>query len=149
MEMYRKLNFLASNLAPDYTSAGYLAGPLVQLTMGGWCYELPGFIKSLTLEVPQESTWEIGIDTDGKFDRSVKEMPHICRVTGFTFTPIHKFRPAKQELGFSGPSEDENKNPIAPKDRIGNVNTYGPERYIALEGGSPLQNNYDDRENYN
>jgi len=149
MEMYRKLNFLASNLAPDYTSAGYLAGPLVQLTMGGWCYELPGFIKSLTLDVPQESTWEIGIDTDGKFDRSVKEMPHICRVTGFTFTPIHKFRPAKQELGFDGPSKDENGNDISPKDRIGNVNSYGPERYIALEGGSPLQNNYDDRENYN
>lgn len=149
MEMYRKLNFLASNLAPDYTSAGYLAGPLVQLTMGGWCYELPGFIKSLTLEVPQESTWEIGIDTDGKFDRSVKEMPHICRVTGFTFTPIHKFRPAKQELGFDGPSKDENGNDISPKDRIGNVNSYGPERYIALEGGSPLQNNYDDREKYN
>lgn len=135
MEMYRKLNFLASNLAPDYTSAGYLAGPLVQLTMGGWCYELPGFIKSLTLEVPQESTWEIGIDTDGKFDRSVKEMPHICRVTGFTFTPIHKFRPAKQELRFDGPN--------------GDINFYGPERYIALEGGSPLQNNYDDIEKYN
>ena len=27
MEQYRKLNFLVSNLAPDYTSAGYLAGP--------------------------------------------------------------------------------------------------------------------------
>ena len=61
MIMYRKLNFLVSNLAPDYTDAGYMAGPLVQLTLGGWCYELPGFIKSITLDVPQESPWEIGI----------------------------------------------------------------------------------------
>lgn len=126
MAMYKKLNFLASNLAPDYTSAGYLAGPLVQLTLGGWCFELPGFIKSLTLDVPQESTWEIGIDTEGKSDKTVKEMPHICRVTGFTFTPIHRFRPEKQTLTFGGSGNE--------------VATYGPQRYIQLTNG--LNENY-------
>ena len=59
--MYKKLNFLASNLAPSYSDAGYMAGSLVELTMGGWCYELPGFISAMTLDVPQESPWEIGI----------------------------------------------------------------------------------------
>ena len=49
------LCFLASNLAPSYSSNGYMAGSLVELTMGGWCYELPGFITSLTLDIPQES----------------------------------------------------------------------------------------------
>ena len=71
--MYKKLNFLASNLAPSYSDVGYMAGSLVQLTMGGWCYELPGFISSLTLDVPQESPWEIGINTEGGSDSTVKE----------------------------------------------------------------------------
>ena len=138
MEQYRKLNFLVSNLAPDYTSAGYLAGPLIQLTMGGWCYELPGFINSLTLDIPQESTWEIAIPSSEAFrdqanpiysDNSVKEMPHICKVTGFSFTPIHNFRPSKQQLTFGGPGNE--------------VTKYGNERYLALSNG--LNNNYDKR----
>ena len=120
MEMYRKLNFLASNLAPDYTDSGYMAGPLVQLTMGAWCYELPGFLNSITLDIPQESTWEIGINEFGKSDASVKEMPHMVKVSGISFTPIHTFRPSKQSIK----GED-----------------YGAERYIALTQGS--NNNYD------
>ena len=128
MEMYRKLNFLASNLAPDYTTAGYMAGPLIQLTMGAWCYELPGFLNSLTLDIPQETTWEIGIDERGKSDKSVKEMPHMVRVSGVSFTPIHTFRPSKQEIKAR---------------KTGN--SYGKERYIALTQGS--NNNYDTRRN--
>ncbi len=136
MVMYRKLNYLVSNLSPDYTDSGYMAGPLVQLTMGGWCYELPGFISAITLDVPQESPWEIGIPT---LDRdttsvggityrnpSVKEMPMICKVTGFAFTPIEKFVPSKQvgENGFYK--------------RTGN------QRYLALaNGNSKSENNYD------
>lgn len=144
MVMYRKLNYLVSNLAPSYTSEGYMAGPLVQLTLGAWCYELPGFIKSLTLDVPQESPWEIGIPiykedkaVGGiKFrDNRVKEMPMICRVTGFTFTPIHKFRPAKQELN-SGTGAMDQKIAATLKDE----NVYGKERYISLANGGNKKN---------
>ena len=124
--MYKKLNFLASNLAPSYSDAGYMAGSLVELTMGGWCYELPGFITAMTLDVPQESPWEIGINETGGYDSSVKELPHIVKVTGFGFTPIEKFRPAKQVNEF-------NDN--------GKLTSYGDERYIALEAGG--RNNYD------
>ena len=126
MEQYRKLNFLVSNAFPDYTAAGYMAGPLIQLTMGGWCYELPGFIQSINLDIPQESPWEIGIDTKGKFDRSVKEMPHICNVS-MQFIPIHKFRPQKQHNTYT----EDNQNEIG---------TYGKERYIQLQADG---NNYD------
>tara|TARA_R110001592_G_scaffold316575_3_gene593101 strand:- start:439 stop:1089 length:651 start_codon:yes stop_codon:yes gene_type:complete len=136
MVMYRKLNYLASNLAPEYTSAGYMAGPLVQLTMGGWCYELPGFISSLTLEVPQESPWEIGINDVGKFDDTVKEMPHIIKVTGLSFTPIHTFRPAKMKL---------TKAMTKPDSNLRDENKYGSERYIALKAGN---NNYDNKVNW-
>ena len=145
MIMYRKLNYLVSNLTPEYTDDGYMAGPLVQLTMGAWCYELPGFIKSITLDVPQESSWEIGIpnlDKDSESvggityrDPKVKEMPHICRVTGFVFTPIHKFRPAKQEL--NGGEGAMNQNIAAT---LKDENVYGDERYISLANGVNSEN---------
>jgi hypothetical protein len=60
--MYKKLNYLASTLAPDYTSAGFMRGNLVRLTMGGYLYEQPGFISSLTYDIPQEAPWEISIN---------------------------------------------------------------------------------------
>ena len=125
MAQYKKLNFLASNLAPTYSDYGYMGGPLIQLTMGGWCYELPGFIGSLGLGIPQESPWEIGINTEGKSDSTVKEMPHIVNVD-MKFTPIHRFRPEKQENTYT-----EDKNEVA---------TYGPQRYIELTNG--YNNNY-------
>ena len=136
MVMYRKLNYLASNLAPEYTSAGYMAGSLIQLTMGGWCYELPGFISSLTLDIPQESPWEIGINDKGTFDNTVKEMPHIIKVSGLTFTPIHTFRPAKMNLTKAMKKPDSN---------LRDENEYGNERYIALKA---VNNNYDNKVNW-
>ena len=93
--MYRKLNYLASTLAPDYTPAGFMRGNIVRLTMGGYLYEQAGFISSLTYEVPQESNWEIAIDQEGNPDPSVKELPFMIKVTGMAFTPIHDFLPAK------------------------------------------------------
>ena len=59
-------------------------------------------------------------------------MPHICKVTGFTFTPIHNFRPSKQQLIFGGSNDKYNP-----------VTRYGNERYLALSNG--LNNNYDKR----
>ena len=155
MIMYKKLNFLASNLAPDYTDAGYMAGPLVQLTLGGWCYELPGFIKSLTLDVPQESPWEIAIPNLDKEEKEhggikfrksdVKEMPMICKVSGFNFTPIHKFRPAKQENTFGGRtvSQYQNSKGELKNQTVKTITTYGDERFIQLDdgGGNNAYNN--------
>ena len=125
--MYQKLNFLASNLMPDYSGEGYMRGPLVRLTVGGYLYSQPGFITALTYEIPTDSPWEIGINTDGDNDNSVKELSHMIKVTGFTFTPIHEFVPRKQQLTF-------------PQAGIGNVQGFKDERYIALENGTG--NNY-------
>ena len=141
MIQYKKLNYLASVLAPDYTSAGYMAGNLVTLTLGGWCYEQPGFITSLNLSVPQESPWEIAIpDTEGNeiqgisSDKTVKEMPHMVKVTGFNFTPIHNFVPRVQQ------NKPTTGIPKAGKDST----DYGDERYIALSKGTGEEdNNYD------
>ena len=116
-----------------------MGGVLTTLTLGGWCYELPGFINSLTLEVPQESPWEIAIPATKKdadtgnpifSDKTVKEMPHICNVS-MEFTPIHTFRPELQKNGY-GPKK-------AP-DGLGEVSEYGPQRFLELTNGH--NNNY-------
>jgi len=101
--MYKKLNYLASSLTPYYTPKGYMAGNLVQLTVGGYLYETVGIINSITYDVPEESPWEIGINDDGfGKDESVKELPHIIRVTNFSFTPIQDFIPSVQPMGAGG-----------------------------------------------
>ena len=93
--MYKKLNYLASTLAPDYSEAGYMRGNIVKMTVGGYLYDQPGIIRSLNYTIPMESTWEIAINnTDGKSDPGVKQLPHMIKVTGLQFTPIHKFVPA-------------------------------------------------------
>jgi hypothetical protein len=99
--MYEKLNFLASSLAPEYLdslTSGYMTGNIAYLTLGGYVYEQPGIITSLTYDIPEESPWEIGIDANGQPAdvNSVRQLPHIIRVSGFNFIPIHKFRPEKQ-----------------------------------------------------
>ena len=118
--MYKKLNYLASNLAPDYSEKGYMRGPLITLTIGGYLYEQPGFITGLSYEISEESPWEIGIpDSDESpfYDDTVKELPHMIKVSTFSFTPIHTFVPRKV---------------------TGDVNTSftgTPERFIALKAG--------------
>ena len=141
---YQKLNYLASSLAPDYTSIGYMAGNLVTLTLGGWFYEQPGIITSMTLDVPQESPWEISIpsstteESEGGSqkilsDPLVKEMPHYVKVTNFNFIPIHKFVPKIQTNVYDGLDSDGNGGKY--------VSEFGPERYIGLTNG--LKNNYE------
>ncbi len=136
--MYQKLNYLASATAPSYSEAGYMSGNLISLTIGGWCYEQVGIMSGLTLDVPTESPWEIAIpdgpdggtvgeeDNEIKSDNSVKEMPMIIKVSGFTFTPIHNFIPQVQNNDYDGAG--------------GFISSYGKERFIALNNG--FNNNY-------
>lgn len=118
--MYKKLNFLASSLAPSYSSGGFMQGNLVRLTVGGYLFNQVGIIKGLTYEIPSESPWEIGINDAGGNDDSVKELPHIINVTGFQFIPIQDFVP-----------------------RISNPQNQYNTRYIQLANGSgQSQTNY-------
>ena len=96
--MYRKLNYLASSLAPTYSTKGYMQGNLARITVGGYLYNQLGFIKGLTYDVPTESPWEIGIDENGDSDSTVKELPFMIKVTGFQFVPIQDFIPQKSKF---------------------------------------------------
>jgi hypothetical protein len=135
--IHQKLNYLASTLTPDFgTTTGYMKGNLAQVTIGGYLYEQPGIIESLTYTIEQDSTWEIGIDISGGSDSDVKELPHVIRVTGFSFIPIHTFIPRKQVNTYLG----------AIGDRKETTSEWGPERYIALS--TDRHNNYDDAPTY-
>lgn len=130
--MYRKLNYLASICAPDYSKNGYMRGNIVTLTIGGYFYEQPGIITGLNYSMNDgQSSWEIGIDEEGKSDTSVKELPHIIKVNSFNFIPIHTFVPKLQNNIFDSTGNKE-------------IITYGDERYISLAAGfGPQNNNYD------
>ena len=127
--MYKKLNYLASTMAPDYSPKGYMRGNLMQLTVGGYLYEQQGFFTSLNYNIPDDTTWEIGINDVGGFDNTVKEMPHRIEVTA-AFTPIHSFIPSKMKI------DNEMTTP-----GMTDTNTYGDERFIALKA---VTSNYDD-----
>ncbi len=137
--MYKKLNYLASTMAPDYSGKGYMRGNLMQLTVGGYLFEQQGFFTSLNYNIPDDTTWEIGInDSATNYDKSVKEMPHRIEVTA-AFTPIQSFIPSKMEI--KTPMSKPATGPL-----LADTNTYGDERFIALATGtkkSPTQNNYD------
>ena len=110
-----------------------MGGVLTTLTLGGWCYEIPGFINSLSLEVPQESPWEIAVpaterdDDEGNpiySDKTVKEMPHICNVS-MEYTPIHTFRPELQQNNYN---KDGNGEVADDGEKQG----YGSQRFLQL-----------------
>ena len=104
--MYQKLNFLASSLAPTYTTSGYMAGNLAKLTFGDYIYEQPGFISSITYDIPEESSWEISLTPEGRIanKNNPDELPFMIKVTGFKFTPIHTFRPEIQSENLTNPN---------------------------------------------
>ncbi len=133
--MYQKLNFLASSLAPDFSDSGYMRGNLAVLTVGGYLFEQPGIINSINYSVPTESPWEIGISDTAGFDNTVKELPHIIRVTGFSFTPIHTFVPKLQKNTYEGFYGDTNGG----IDKA--ISGFGKERFIALSKDTSLEAN--------
>lgn len=130
--MYQKLNYLKSTLSPDYSDSGYMRGNIHQLTMGGYFYETPGIIDSLTYTIPNDSTWEIGIPaskaqsteargSNGFTDSAVKELAHRIEVQ-MSFKPIYKFLPQK----------------------VKNINAAGniKQRFISLEDDDGTNNLY-------
>ena len=143
LPIYKKLNYLASSLAPSYSDNGFIRGNLSQITLGNWLFEQPGFISSVDLSIPEDSPWEINLPLDGNIDESVKQVPHMVNVK-IKFTPIHTFRPEINKFDKTAPkpvySTEEadgfselslpSKNPV-----------YGPQRFISLQDNE--SNGYD------
>ncbi len=148
--MYQKLNYLASVCAPDYSTDGYMRGNLIELTVGGYLFNQVGIMTGINYTIPMESPWEIAIpDTqitnESGFlsDKSVKELPFMIKVSGFNFIPIHNFVPNVQKNTFSLDDKTLLSNISASNaglgqnlDVVGDLATFGPERYIALSNGN-------------
>ena len=144
--LYRKLNFLASSLAPSYTTKGYMGGTITEITIGSYLFNQPGIITSMGVGIPKESPWEIGISNNQKFnttdknqnsisdfrDPSTQVIPHMLEVN-ISFTPIHNFR-VQSQAGDSSKIMTRDKLEKNIVDKINNIdsNEYGIERYINL-----------------
>ena len=112
-----------------------MRGNLIELTVGGYLFNQVGIMQGINYTVPMESPWEIAIpdeETRNELgilsDPSVKELPFMIKVSGFSFIPIHNFVPSVQKNVFSEVVGDN----VTTK---GDIKTFGPERYIALSNG--------------
>jgi hypothetical protein len=61
---------------------------------------------------------------------------------GFTFTPIHNFRPEKQKNSFGTKNVVEDAFGKDKDQIISTITEYGPQRFIQLSNGGK-NNNYD------
>jgi hypothetical protein len=84
--MYQKLNYLMSNLMPDYNGV-LMRGPMTKMTVGNWIDSQPGVINSLTYTVSNDSPWEIALNEPTAGGSREMVLPHIIDVS-LSFTPI-------------------------------------------------------------
>ena len=93
--LYRKLNYLVSNLAPDYANNGRMRAPFIKLCIGAYMDRTPGFLTSMNLKWQKDYPWEIALNSpEGGDDSEMHVLPHVLNVS-CNFTPIHDFVPRK------------------------------------------------------
>ena len=83
--MYQKLNYLMSNLMPDYNN-NLMRGPLVRMTVGNYIDGQLGVLNSLSYKITNDTPWEIAM-TEPERDIKTLVLPHIIEVD-LGFTPI-------------------------------------------------------------
>ena len=85
-----------------------MRGNLVYLTVGDYLTDVPGVLKGISIGGFEQSSWEIAKKLNGnplgEYNREgellsraekVAQLPHVLKVSGFSFTPIHNFVPQK------------------------------------------------------
>lgn len=97
--MYEKLNYLTSQVYPDYSpSTSAMRAPIVKLTIGDYLYRTPGVLESINITIEDDTSWEIASLAGEKQSRAVGELPHYINVT-VSFKPIMDILPRRaQEL---------------------------------------------------
>lgn len=117
--LYQKLNYLKSTIAPDYRN-NKMRGNIMELTVGDYIKEMPGFISSLSITVPDDANWEIALNEPdaGNVDKDMHELPQTLKVE-MSFTPIYNFLPRKSSHApFIGIDDTEStpKTTASPKE---------------------------------
>jgi hypothetical protein len=97
--IYRKLNYLLSSFAPDYSPALKMRGNIGYLTVGDYLYRQPGVFTDIKLSGMLDSNWEIALaePEDDPNDKQQYELPKYIKVN-LSFKPIHTFLPRKVQL---------------------------------------------------
>ena len=90
--MYEKLNYLASTTAPSYANGGFMKGNLMRITVGDYVKNQLGICKGFSYDIPNEFSWDIGIDDEGNAG-GTKQLPFGMKVVSFDFIPIQEFVP--------------------------------------------------------
>ena len=120
MPLYRKLNFLASNTAPEYNkNSGRIMTPYIRLTVGSYLNRVPGVLKSIGITWQKDYPWEIAIDSPEKgMDSHMLVLPHVLDVS-VNFQPIHNFLPQKSvsESPFILPHYDQRDGKLKQEQR--------------------------------
>ena len=95
-----KLNYIASLTAPDYSSGGFMRSNIVYLTLGDYLANVPGFIESVNITIPDDTSWEIARGADGEPEESsvdgteirTQQLPKYAEMQ-INFKPIHSVLP--------------------------------------------------------
>lgn len=87
--IYNKLNYLVSQVYPDYSKSGIMRAPLVRVTIGDYLYRMPGFLENVSLNIDQTYSWEI---------EDSLQLPQAVGVT-INFKPIFDEIPKRATLG--------------------------------------------------
>lgn len=134
--IYRKLNYLLSSFAPDYSSALKMRGNISYLTVGDYLYRQPGIFTDIKLTGMLDSNWEIALDKSNQNDREQYELPKYIKVN-LSFKPIHTFLPRKVQAGKYANSPfitlDKNAYPVqagAEYNSDGSVKTAGVNKFL-------------------
>lgn len=122
--LYKKLNYLMSTFAPDYSKALKMRGNIAYLTVGDYLYRQPGVFTDIKLSGMLESHWEIAMD-EPENGESVKqyEIPKMIKV-GLSFKPIHTFLPRKTDKTNTINAPFITPDKIAYKNYTGGTNKY-------------------------
>jgi hypothetical protein len=102
--LYQKLNRLVGVTAPTYSSAGFMMGNIMKLTVGNYFNSMPGILNSINLKPNFEAGWDINrkpngdliIDNNDELNKNVGQVPRMIDVS-LSFTPIHNFAPQYKE----------------------------------------------------
>jgi hypothetical protein len=125
--LLEKLNYLVGLCYPSYTPENRMVAPFINLTIGDMFVDTPGFLSSLSVDVDDNSTWEI---------QEGLQFPKYI-TCGCEFTYVGKYLPSTlgkhYELGWL-----DDKGWSQNKDKTGTKGTFS----IVKDGPNPI---YPDR----
>jgi hypothetical protein len=92
--MHNKLNFLVSQVYPDYSPlTNMMRAPIVRLTIGDYLYRVPGILENVNITIDQTSPWEISALPE-KY-QFTGELPQYIGIS-LSFKPIPDSLPKRQ-----------------------------------------------------